>query len=373
MSSDIQVVLYGASGYTGEHVMWKLAELGIPFIAAGRNKARLQARLEAQPELKGARYEIVEVAHDEAALTELLKGRKVVHNLVGPYMQYGEPVVRAALAAGCHYLDATGEQDWMLHVRAQYGAAFESKGLVLALATSSMWISGMLAAETVLEKPGVDSVEILYTLHGVPSAASTASFMRMCCQPQLRLVDNSLQPWPAATHFQVAVPGHHRIMTALPWSGGGESIFYEHDPRVINCSTMVTFQNQALMQLLVPKMQEFAEKYAHLSIEEQEKATNAWASEIAPQGDQPREDFSKHRVLFTCHGRGTLVARSTATWGVTGYVLTALIGVAAIDTLLQGRERAVGFVPANLVTGNGRMRSVLEDGGVFGQVTDIIA
>jgi hypothetical protein len=236
-----------------------------------------------------------------------------------------------------------------------------------------MWVSGMLAAETVLEKPGVDSVDILYTLHGVPSAASTLSFMRMCCQPQLRLVDNTLQPWPAGAHFPVSVPGMHQVLTALPWSGGGESLFFEQDPRVINCSTMVTFLNQALMGLLVPKMQEFAQKYAHLSPAEQEAATNAWALEIAPQGDMPREDYTRHRVLFTCHGRGTLVARSTATWGVTGYVMTALIGVTTIDTLLLGRQRAVGFQPATAVTGIKPMRSALEDGGVYGQVSEIIA
>ena len=237
MSEDIQVVLYGASGYTGEHVMWKLAELGIPFIAAGRNKARLEARIAAQPELKNARYEIVEVAHEEQALTQLLRGRKLVHNLVGPYAQLGEPVIKAALAAGCHYLDATGEQDWKIHLRDKYDAQFAARDLVLAPATSSMWVSGLLAAETVLEKQGIDSVEIVYTLAGLPSAASTLSFMRMCCQPQLRLVQNRLEPWPPAYHHQVSVPGHHQVFTALPWSGGGESLFYEHDERVRNCST----------------------------------------------------------------------------------------------------------------------------------------
>lgn len=370
--SKIEVVLYGASGYTGEHVMWKLAELGIPFIAAGRNGARLKARIEAQPELRNARYEIVEVAHEETALTELFRGCKVVHNLVGPYAQFGEPVVRAALAAGVNYIDATGEQDWKIHIRSTYGKAFADKGLVLSPATSSMWVSGMLAAESVLEKPGVDSVDILYTLHGVPSAASTLSFMRMCCQEQLRLVDNQLVPWEPASYRQVAVPGHHAILTALPWSGGGESLFYEHDDRVINCSTMVAFQNQALTGLLVPKMQEFAEKYAHLSSQEQEAATNAWAHEIAPQGDQPREDYTRHRVLFTCHGRGTLVARSTATWGVTGYVMTGIIGATMIDTLVLGRQRAVGFQPATTVVGPRLMRTALEDGGVYGQMTAII-
>jgi hypothetical protein len=235
-----------------------------------------------------------------------------------------------------------------------------------------MWVSGLLAAETVLEMPGIDSVDILYTLAGVPSAASTLSFMRMCCQPQLRLVQNRLEAWPAATNFQVSVPGLHRVLTALPWSGGGESLFYEHDDRVINCSTLVAFLNQGLMGLLVPKMQEFAEKYAHLSPAEQEAATNAWAMQIAPQGDMPREDYLQHRVLFTCHGRGTLVARSTATWGVTGYVMTGTIGAVTIDTLLQGRQKAVGFQPATSVAGVARMRGELTSEGVLGQMTVLI-
>lgn len=370
--SEPKVIIYGASGYTGEHTVWKLAERGIPFIAAGRNKQRLERRIAAQPELKGARYEVVAVDHDEAALTELFRGKRVVYNLVGPYGQLGEPVLRAALDAGVHYLDATGEQDWKIKIRDRYGAAFAKQGLVLSPACSSMWVAGLLAAESVLEKPGVDSVDIVYTLHGVPSAASTLSFMRMCCQPQLRLVDNKLEPWPPASHFAVSVPGIHMVLTALPWSGGGESLFYERDPRVINCSTLVTFRNQALMSLLVPKMQEFSEKYAHLPQAEQEAATNAWALQIAPKGDMPREDYSQHRVLFTWHGRGTLVARSTATWGVTGYVMTATIGAATIDTLLLDRHKEVGFQPATAVVGAKRMRAELETGGVFGQMTVLI-
>lgn len=370
--NEAKVVLYGASGYTGEHVAWKLATRGIPFIAAGRNKARLEKRLAAIPELKGARYEVVEVAHNEAALTELLRGKAVVHNLVGPFMQLGEPVVRAALAANVHYIDATGEQDWKIHLREKYGEAFGSRGLVLSPACSSMWVAGLLAAEATLEKQGIDSVDILYTLHGVPSAASTLSFMRMCCQPQLHLVNNKLEAWPPASAFPVAVPGQHQVLTALPWSGGGESLFYENDPRVINCSTLVTFRNQALMGLLLPKMQEFAEKYAHLPAAEQEKVTNGWAMEIAPQGDMPREDYLQHRVLFTCHGRGTLAARSIATWGVTGYVMTGVVGAATIDALLLGRQKAAGFQAATQVVGVERMRAELTAEGVFGQTSVLI-
>ncbi len=369
--SEPQVVLYGASGYTGLHVAWKLAERGIAFIAAGRNAQRLERQLKSMPELRNARFEIFAVEHEEKALTALFQGRKVVHNLVGPYMQLGEPTVRAALAAGVHYIDATGEQDWMLHIREKYGAAFAQRGLVLSPACASMWNSGLLAAETVLEKEGVDSLDILYTLHGIPSVSSTLSFMRMCCQPQLYLLNKQLVPWPAATAVQVSVPGTHQMLTALPWSGGGESVFYQYDSRVRNCTTLVAFRNQALMGLLMPRMAEFQQKYAHVSPEEQERATNEWAMQIAPDGAMAREDFRQHRVLFTCHGRGTLVARSVSIWGVTGYVLTASIGAATIDTLLRDRAAVVGFQPATRVVGVKRLHAELVSEGVFGQ-TDVL-
>src|SRR5882757_4548670 len=254
----------------------------------------------------------------------------------------------------------------------KYGPQFANRNLTLSPACASMWNSGLLVAEAVLEKEGVDSLDILYTLHGVPSVSSTLSFMRMCCQPQLYLSNKKLVPWPAATAIQVSVPGLHQVLTALPWSGGGESLFFESDPRVRNCSTLVAFRNQALMALLIPKMSEFQHNYAHLGREEQEKATNAWAMEIAPQGVMAREDYTQHRVLFTCHGRGTLVARSVAIWGVTGYVMTGTIGAVTIDALLLDSGRAVGFEPATRVVDPKRLHGELVADGVFGQTSVLI-
>jgi len=47
---------------------------------------------------------------DEAALAEVLKGVDVVMTTVGPYYRFGLPVLRAAIRAGCHYLDIN--DDW---------------------------------------------------------------------------------------------------------------------------------------------------------------------------------------------------------------------------------------------------------------------
>ena len=370
--STPKVVIYGASGYTGKHLAWKLAQRGIPFIAAGRNKERLEQQLKATPELAGAEYEVVAVEHNEAALRKLLQGKSVVHNLVGPYMQLGLPVLHAALAEGCHYLDCTGEQDWMYLLKAEYSKRFADKGLALLPASSAMWNLGLMASELVLETQGIDSLDISYTLAGVPSVSSTLSFMRMCCQPQYSMQDKKRIAWPIAG-VNITVPGVHEVLTALPWSGGGESVWFEDDDRVRNCSTLVTFRSQGLMDLVIGRMKEFAANYKDKSAEEQEAVTNQWAMEIAPKGEPPREDFNVHRALITCHGRGQLAARSIALPGVAvGYVGTGAMSALTIDTLLRGQHKAVGMAPAAHAVGVHRMLAELREQGIVGKPVDVI-
>ena len=156
-----EIVVYGATGYTGKLIMKHLADREIPFIAAARSMSRLEEQCAKVPELENADYDKVEVTHDEAALTELFTGKKVVYNVVGPFMQLGEPVVKAALEANCHYLDTTGETDWMFFLRDKYGEKFAAKSLLLAPASAYMWTAGMVAAELALENPEVDSLDIL--------------------------------------------------------------------------------------------------------------------------------------------------------------------------------------------------------------------
>ncbi len=45
MKEQYPVVVYGASGYTGRLAIEFLREYGIPFVAAGRNRARIEEAL----------------------------------------------------------------------------------------------------------------------------------------------------------------------------------------------------------------------------------------------------------------------------------------------------------------------------------------
>ena len=109
MSNKKPVVVYGASGYTGRLICEHLRHYGIPFVAAGRNAEKIAEVMSAVPGIDTADYEVVGVDNDVDALTELFTGRKVVCNVVGPFERFGDPVVQAALNAGVHYIDTTGE------------------------------------------------------------------------------------------------------------------------------------------------------------------------------------------------------------------------------------------------------------------------
>ena len=109
--SKYPVVVYGASGYTGRLIVEYLREYQVPFIAAGRNPESIQEAMDKVPGIETATYEVVKVDHNLESLTELLSGAKVVCNTVGPFARFGTEVVEAALNAGCHYIDTTGEQE----------------------------------------------------------------------------------------------------------------------------------------------------------------------------------------------------------------------------------------------------------------------
>lgn len=358
MNTDkYEVVVYGASGYTGKLVAWQLAERGIPFIAAGRNLKRLEEEMAKVPELEGFDYCCVEVGHDLESLKKLFSGKKAVYNVVGPFMQLCEVVVKASLESKCHYLDSTGEQDWMLFCEENYGKAFADNNLLLLPACSWMWTAGNLAAEVALESPGIDSLDIVYCPNGEPSQASTRSFLRMCCQPQLYLENNEFEAWPSASSYDVALPGRHRTLKALPWSGGGEPVWYKGDARVRNCSVLTSFTNQTVMQLVVDRMNTFEAEYADKSSQEQEAITNTWADEIC-QSEPERDSPEIHRTTISCYGRGRNNGVSVTLWATCGYSQTGALASIALERILAGKQKYVGFVSPAKAFG---ARNIIQD------------
>lgn len=358
-----EVVLYGASGYTGKLIAWQLAERGIPFVAAGRNLQRLEYEMSKVPELIEFDYQCVEVAHEVDALSRLFSAKRVVLNVVGPFMRLSDVVVKATLAAGCHYLDTSTEQDWILFCRNKYGKTFNDNNLLLVPACSWMWAGGNLAAELALESKGIDSLDIVYCPSGEPSHASTASFLRICCQSQYYLENKKMIAWPSSGSYDVALPGRHRTVKALPWSGGGEPVWYSNDKRVRNCTVLTSFANQEVMQLIVERMQLFTQEYADRMMEEQESVANTWADELC-QSEPERDSPDVDRTTISCYGRGNTNSVSVTLWATCAYSQTGALVAIAVQRILNGKQKNVGFLSPAEAFGARNMIQDLADTGL---------
>ena len=129
-------------------------------------------------------------------------------NTVGPFATHGPEVVEACLAAGAHYLDTTGEQDWLITCDEKYGADFEAAGLLLSPGVAQMYTTGEIAAQLCLETPGLDTLDIAVFWGGSPTIASTLTILvNAAMSKAYYLEQNTYEEWdPEAGLYQLVDP-----------------------------------------------------------------------------------------------------------------------------------------------------------------------
>lgn len=124
---NLDLVLWGATGYTGRLVARYLVERlagsrttpgdePLAWALAGRDRSKLEALRNELVELSEAARElplIVADALDPETLTPMVRRTKVVCTTVGPYSRYGTPLVRLCAEHGTHSCDLSGEVPWM--------------------------------------------------------------------------------------------------------------------------------------------------------------------------------------------------------------------------------------------------------------------
>ena len=113
---QFDIVLYGASGFTGKLVAAYLNEAhpDVTWAIAGRNRQKLDAL---RRELNRSELPIVIAdSADPASLAAMAASTKTLISTVGPYAKFGTPVLEACAQEGTHYCDLTGEAQWMAEV-----------------------------------------------------------------------------------------------------------------------------------------------------------------------------------------------------------------------------------------------------------------
>jgi len=126
--AEFDIIVYGASGFTGRLVAEYLAKRGIKrWAMAGRSAEKLaEVR-----DLIGAPKDTPLVEADASApetLTAMCNRARVIITTVGPYQLYGPELVKACAETGTDYVDLCGEPAWMRHMIDAHDATAKKSG-----------------------------------------------------------------------------------------------------------------------------------------------------------------------------------------------------------------------------------------------------
>jgi Family of unknown function (DUF5938)/Saccharopine dehydrogenase NADP binding domain len=354
------VVVYGASGFSARLIIEFLREYNVSFIAAGRNRERIEEVLSHVPGIGTADYEVVEIEHEVDALASLFEGARVVCNTVGPCIYHGSTVTEAALEAGCHYIDTGGEAPWVRLACEEWGPRFAEAGLLLAPATAYMSAVAEACARIAMERaPGIDSLEILSMFNGFPTYGSTQTIFGQLQWESFYLEQNEYRLWPPVTTLEVTIPSAIATQLALPWGGFPHPVWFKDDPQIANVRAFGGLLDRSIMEGIVAGQQSYQENIKDLPPDERRRVLAEIADSMQP-GLPPRENRRQQRTVDVVVGRGSLETVRVSAHGQGAYLQTGLIQAFAAHHLVQRPPRKVGFASPCEAFGHRELLAALE-------------
>jgi short subunit dehydrogenase-like uncharacterized protein len=209
------LAVLGATGYTGRLVLDEARRAGLTVRLVGRRRDALER-------LAGTGEDVrVADARDEDALRAAFDGAAVVASCAGPFLELGFAPVEAAIAVGAHYLDTTGEQEFVRLVHERCAAAARDAGVAVLPAFGFDYVPGDLAARLAAEQVEgeLDEIVVAYDPRRVGTSKGTRNTMAALMeQRQVAWQDGRFVPSRfGATTRRVRFPAGEK--TVVEWAG----------------------------------------------------------------------------------------------------------------------------------------------------------
>lgn len=312
------VAILGVTGFTGRLVLAEARRAGLELRLVGRRREALEELAAPGEEIRVA---------DARRSTEVIAacdGCEVVLSCAGPFLEIGMGPVLAAIAAGAHYLDSSGEQAWVrqLHERVD-------EGPVIVPAFGFDYVPGDLAARLAAEQVEgpLDEVIVAYSVKGVGTSRGTRRTIgHVMGHKQVAWQDGRLvRSGFGETTRRVRFPFGER--TVVEWSGT-EPITVPRHTDVLNVRSYlrapaVAAKAGGLGRLAAPLVRA--------------------ASRFGPDGPS---EASRRKSRFTVVAEATGAGGSgrCVLEGSDVYGLTALLLVRGAELLLAGEARGTGVL-----------------------------
>ncbi len=224
-----RIVLFGATGYTGDLTARALVAAGVRPVLAGRDAGRLRALAAslASDAGDGPLETATADVHRPESVAALVGPGDVLVTTVGPFARWGRAALDAAIGAGAHYVDSTGEGAFIRAAIEEGGPRAADAGSVLLTAFGYDYVPGNLAAALAVDEAlggaGVPAaVDVAYFMTGAAGAGGVsggtrASAVGMIAEPGYALRGGRIVPErPGHELWRATAGGRQRPVVTVP-------------------------------------------------------------------------------------------------------------------------------------------------------------
>jgi short subunit dehydrogenase-like uncharacterized protein len=334
------VVVIGATGYTGRLVAAELQRQGQPVVLVGRREAALE---QLASELGELAIPMVGDVTSPESLAAVVGAGDVVINCAGPFSSLGPPVVQACIEAGTHYLDISGEQGFIREVYARFGPAAAEAGVVVAPAMAFEYALGDCAVALVaagLTRP-LRSVDVIYAwADPITSRGTRRTVVRVLGRKGVILEDDELRRRPQGSrHRTVRISSGGTLHAVLFTSGEVLTVPRHVEAETVRAWAVLGSRTARILPFLAPALPVAATALRPII---ERLATRR------PDPEPAQREASRFTIRAEIHDRNGL-RRAIELRGRDPYALTAAIAVAGARRVLEADAPRGVLAPAELM------------------------
>jgi len=193
MQKDIDIIIYGATGFTGKLCVkyFQSLDTTVTWAMAGRNLTKLEKVAEENQ----TKVEIlIADSDDEKALDNLTSRARVILSTTGPFHRYGSKLVASCIKNHTHYVDITGENFWVKDLIEKHHKEASAKGIRIIPSCGFDSIPsdlGTFFAAKALSQP----IKRIESFHSYQGGASGGTLETMFSMGELDLGDDLTDPF----------------------------------------------------------------------------------------------------------------------------------------------------------------------------------
>lgn len=235
-----QWLIYGAYGFTGQLIVAEALRRGHRPVLAGRNAAKVAEVADGY----GLEWFALDLEQD-ARLADAIARFDLVLHAAGPYVRTAQPMIRACLAAGAHYLDITGELPVFEYTLSQDAAARRQGVTLMSGVGFDIVPTDCLALHVASQVPDAIHLETaLTTASSVPSitagtAKSALGMMRQFPGGSVVRRNGQLVAHPLGQDSKLIRFSNGRTRRASPYAWG-DLVTAAHTTGIPNITSYLT-------------------------------------------------------------------------------------------------------------------------------------